>query len=261
MDYGLDDKVVVISGAGRGIGLATAEAFAAEGAMVVAADLDPSAVGRIDARRRPLGRVIDVTVAASVEEFVREVIAQYGRIDVLVNNVGVAPFRDGGFLDTDLGQWQHTLDINFLSMVRMCRSVLPHMVQAGAGAIVSLASDAGRQPDPFFVDYAVSKSAVLSLSKSLSIEFGPKGIRSNCVSPGPTLTPAMDDFIDSLAARLSLSHDDALTHFAVEMRGLPLGRLNQPAEVAAVVVFLASAAAGQVTGAAYTVDAGSHRYV
>jgi len=256
----LADAVVLVTGAGAGIGLATAQAFAAEGAHVVAADLDPSAAETIIATHTPIARVLDVTDDGAVEELVAGVVQDLGRVDILVNNVGIAPFRDG-FLTTDLDQWTHTLDVNFFSMVRACRSVIPHMLHQGSGSIVSIASDAGRQPDPFFVDYAVSKSAVLSLSKSLSIEFGPRGIRANCVSPGPTLTPAMDDFIDSLAKQLGKSHDEALEHFAKDMRKLPLGRLNDPSEVAAVVVFLGSPIAAQVTGAAYTVDGGSHRYV
>lgn len=260
MDLGLTDKVVLITGAGSGIGLATAHAFVREGAIVVAADLRPDAVESATGAHPPIVRRVDLVAPGAVEAWVGDVVAQTGRIDVLVNNVGIAPFRDG-FLATTDDQWRHTLDVNLFVMARACRSVLPHMVAAGGGALVNLASDAGRQPDPFFVDYAVSKAAVLSLSKSLSIEFGPHGVRSNCVCPGPTLTPAMEVFLDDLARDRGVSREDAQAHFATTMRRLPLGRLNDPAEVAAVVLFLASAAAAQVTGAAYNIDAGSHVYV
>jgi NAD(P)-dependent dehydrogenase (short-subunit alcohol dehydrogenase family) len=144
--------------------------------------------------------------------------------------------------------------------VRACRAAIPHMIRQGRGSIVSIASDVGRQPDAFFVDYGVSKAGVLSLSKALSIEFGPKGIRSNAVNPGPTRTPAWDKpggFAEALANEFGLDDKDvAVEHFAKEVRKLPLGRVNRPEDVAPVLLFLASDVAGQVTGSAYAVDAG-----
>ena len=249
MDLGLTATGGPSPGGGAGRGRAPAAAFAREGALVAAADLRPDAVESLAGAHPPVVHRVDLVAPGAVEAWVGDVVARTGRVDVLVNNVGVAPFRDG-FLATTDAQWRHTLDVNLFVMARACRSVLPHMVAAGGGALVNLASDAGRQPDPFFVDYAVSKAAVLSLSKSLSIEFGPHGVRSNCVCPGPTLTPAMEVFLDDLARDRGVSREDAQAHFATDMRRLPLGRLNDPAEVAAVVLFLASTAAAQVTGAA-----------
>jgi len=257
MDLGLTDKVVLITGAGSGIGLATAVAFAAEGARVIALDLSTEALPGIDAVEAVAA---DLLADGAVETIVSDVVRRHGAVDVLVNNVGLAPFRDG-FLTTSLDDWRALFELNFFVAVRAARAVLPSMVASGAGALVHLASDAGRQPDPFFVDYAVTKTALMSLSKSLSIEFGPHGIRSNCVAPGPTRTPAMSQFLDSLAADLGIEPEYAPTHFAREMRQLPLGRMNEPEDVARVVLFLASAAAAQVTGSVYSVDAGSLRYV
>jgi NAD(P)-dependent dehydrogenase (short-subunit alcohol dehydrogenase family) len=117
----------------------------------------------------------------------------------------------------------------------------------------------GRAPDRFFVDYCVYKAAILMISKALSIEFGPAGVRSNCVSPGPTRTPAWDrpgGFGDSLATEYNLDKEAAIDHFAKEVRKLPLQKLGDPADVARVIAFLASDMSKHVTGADYTVDGG-----
>jgi NAD(P)-dependent dehydrogenase (short-subunit alcohol dehydrogenase family) len=257
MDLGLSDRVAVITGAGSGIGLATARVFLEEGARVVAGDQDPSAAADLS------GDVIaveaDLSSAGGVQRLIDQAIADAGRIDVLVNNVGIFPFRES-FLTVSDADWAALMDINFYSMVRACRAAIPHMVEQGRGAIVSVASDVGRAPDRFFVDYSVSKAAVLMLSKAISIEFGPQGIRSNCVSPGPTRTPAWDKpggFADSLAEEYGMStQDEAIDHFAKEVRKLPLGRLGDPDDVARTIAFLASDAAKHVTGADYTVDGG-----
>jgi len=189
MDYGLTDRVVLVTGAGSGIGLATAQLFADEGAKVVVADLDPSAPGELAG---PLTTVaLDLASPQGPVEPVARTVEEHGTIDVLVNNVGIFPFRES-FLDVTDEDWAGVMNINFHAMLRASRAAIPHMIAKGRGAIVSVASDVGRAPDRFFVDYSVSKSSVLMLSKALSIEFGPQGVRSNCVSPGPTRTPAWD---------------------------------------------------------------------
>jgi NAD(P)-dependent dehydrogenase (short-subunit alcohol dehydrogenase family) len=259
-DYGLRGKVVLITGGASGIGLATATAFANEGAQVVVADRTPDAARRIDAEHPVDATALDVSEPGALEAWVNSASERFGGIDVLVNNVGVAPFRES-FLSVTDDDWGSLLDINFYAMVRSSRAAIPHMINRGGGAIVSLASDAATQPDPFFVDYAVSKAAVLSLSKSISMEFGSKGIRSNCVAPGPTATPAMDGFIESLSKDLGKEFEETKEYFAKDMRKLPLGRMNDPADVAAVILFLASDQARQVTGSSYRVDAGAHVYM
>ncbi len=255
MELGLEGRSVLITGGSQGIGLACAAEFIAAGSRVAVLDLHPRAA--TDALGPDvLALACDVREPGAVEHAAAAVEDAFGAVDVLVNNVGVAPFRNG-FLAVGDEDWQATLAVNVFSLVRAARAVIPGMLERGRGALVNLASDAARQPDPFFVDYAVSKAAVVSLSKSLSIEFGPRGIRSNCVAPGPTRTPAMDDFLDSLAADLGLDRENAQTHFATVVRHLPLGRLNSPADVAKVVCLLGSDATAQVTGATWTVDAGS----
>ena len=144
-----------------------------------------------------------------------------------------------------------------MSMVRACRAAIPHMLERG-GSIVSISSDAGHMPAPFFVDYCVTKAAIRVLSKALATEFADRGIRSNTISPGPTRTAPWErqGLIDVLAERWGIDREAAIERFIKEERRMPLGRLGDPADVAAVVVFLASDLARQITGSDYRVDGG-----
>jgi NAD(P)-dependent dehydrogenase (short-subunit alcohol dehydrogenase family) len=256
MNYELTDRVVVISGGGSGIGLACCRAFLQEGAIVVAGARDPSAAAALSDDVTAV--TVDLSTATGADQLISAAVEARGGVDVLVNNVGVFPFRES-FLSVSDADWDALMNVNFYSMVRACRAAIPHMVKRGRGSIVSVASDVGRAPDRFFVDYSVSKSAALMLSKAISIEFGPAGIRSNCVSPGPTRTPAWDKlggFADSLAEEYGMGKEQAIEHFAKEVRKLPLGKLGDPEDVARVVAFLASDVSKHVTGADYTVDGG-----
>lgn len=257
MHLGLTGRVVLIPGAGSGIGLATAAAFVAEGAQVVAADLDPHRVSELAGSHRPDVTELDARATGALEDWVEQAFGRFGRIDVLINNLGVAPIREG-FLTTSDDQWQELFALNVGSMIRASRSAIPHMIETGGGSIVTVASDAARQPAPFFVDYAATKAMLVSISKSLSIEFGPQRIRANCVAPGPTRTPPVERMLEHLAAEADSDFDTALRDY-VARRGLALGQLNQPEDVARVIVFLASDAAAQVTGSVYPVDAGITR--
>ncbi|MBO9523497.1 MAG: SDR family oxidoreductase [Nocardioidaceae bacterium] len=257
MQTNLAGKVAIVTGAGSGIGLAIVDQLLAEGADVIGADLEPSALEGMEG-------VTTVTADLSTTEGVRAAVdtalSVHGKIDVLVNNVGIFPYRES-FISTSDDDWQRVMDINFYSMVRACREVLPHMIEQSAGSIVSIASECARQPDVFFVDYSVSKAAMVSLNKALANEFGPQGVRCNIVSPGPTRTPPWDapgGFGDSLAAEYGLDKEKAIEHFATEVRKLPLGKLGRPDDVAAAVVFLASDLASQVTGSEYCVNGGSY---
>ena len=257
MQTNLEGKVALVTGAGSGIGLAIVDQLLAEKALVVGADLDPSA---LDGREGVATVTGDLSTVDGVRSAVETALDRFGHIDILVNNVGIFPYRDG-FLTTTDEDWQRVIDINFYSMVRACREVIPHMVARGGGSIVSIASECGRQPDVFFVDYSVSKAAMINLNKALANEFGPQGIRANIVSPGPTRTPPWDKpggFGDSLAAEFGLDKEKAIEHFATEVRKLPLGKLGRPQDVAAAVVFLASDLAAQVTGSEYCVNGGSY---
>lgn len=254
MDLGLNGRVAVVTGGGSGIGLATATRLNDEGARVVVGDRYPSAAESV----AELLVEVDLSTADGCETLIERTAAELGRLDVLVNNVGIFPYRES-FLAVSDRDWQALMDVNFMSMVRCSRAAIPHMLERGSGSIVSIASDVARAPDVFFVDYGVSKASVLSVSKALSIEFGPRGIRSNTVSPGPTRTPPWDrpgGFGDSLATEFEMDKEAAIEHFAKVVRKLPLGKLGDPEDVAAVVAFLASDAAKHVTGSDYCVDGG-----
>jgi NAD(P)-dependent dehydrogenase (short-subunit alcohol dehydrogenase family) len=176
--------------------------------------------------------------------------------------VGIAKPRDSFVAITD-EDWDEIMQINFYCAVRTSRAAIPHLVERGHGSIVNVASEVARQPDPFFIDYSVTKAAIVCMSKALSVEFGPHGVRSNVVTPGPTRTPLWDKpggFIDYLAEEHQLGREEAVEHFAKVIRNLPLGSIGMPEDVAAAIVFLSSDLAKQTTGSDYRVDSGVSRF-
>ncbi len=260
MELNLADAVVVITGANSGIGLATTQAFRAEGGRVVGGDLSISAL-------EPLGEgVVGVEVDLARPEgparLIDVALERFGRVDVLVNNVGIAKPQPG-FLEIPDEQWHEILEVNLLSMVRACKAALPAMVEQGKGVIVSLASDFARQPESGFSDYAASKAAILVTSKGIANEFGPHGIRALCVSPGPVLTPVWTEpggFGESLAKQHGFERfEEVIEHFVTTMRPTPLRRLATPEEVAGLIVFLSSDAARHATGTTVALDGGALR--
>lgn len=250
--YGLAGKTVLVTGGGSGIGKAVCEEFASHEANVVTCDLDVSTVPE-----RTASVVADLIAVGSAERVVEAAIALFGGIDVLVNNVGVATVREG-FLSVTDDDWYRSFTVNVMTTVRMCRSALPSLVER-RGVIVNIASVAARQPDAHMVDYGTAKAAILSVTKSLANEFGPRGVRVNSVSPGPTLTPALTrpgSPVQQLAADRGVDLDAAADLYARSVRRLPLGRLGRPVDVANAVVFLASMLAEQITGSDFAVNGG-----
>ncbi|QBJ96602.1 SDR family oxidoreductase [Rhodococcus sp. ABRD24] len=258
MDTKLKGKTAIVTGAAAGIGFATVELLLAEGANVIGGDLRPDALTALGEAVVPV--VADLATEEGSKALVDVAVEKFGGVDIVVNNVGTFPYREG-FLTTTIDQWRQSFEINFLSAVRLTRLALPHMIERGSGSIVTVASECGRQPDVFFVDYSVTKAALINLSKSWANEFGRKGIRSNIVSPGPTRSAQWDapgGFGESLAAEYNMSKEEAIVHFAQEVRKLPVGHIGAPEDVAAAIVFLSSDLAKQVTGAEYTVNGGSY---
>ena len=246
MDLGLRGKRCLVTGSTGGIGLETARLLAAEGARVVTC-------GR---RGAPgVGEELHLEADLSLPGEPERMISESGSVDVLVNNAGAAYQRD--FLEVTDEQWQEMWDVNVMSAVRAIRAVVPGMRERGGGAIVNVSSTAGKRPSTGMPDYSVVKAALLSVSRLAADLYAKDGIRCNAVTPGPTATQAWlgeGGLADQQAARTGKERDEVL---AAVGAGRPLGRLAEPEEIAAVIVFLCSDRASYVTGAAWSADGGT----
>jgi len=239
VDLQLRDTVCVVTGSTGGIGRAVADLLRAEGATVVT-------VGRSGGDVQA-----DLARAGEPERVIRETEEQHGRVDVLVNNVGVAYQRT--FEEVTDEQWDELWQLNVMSYVRAIRAAVPGMKARGGGVIVNVASTAGKRPSASMPDYSVTKAAVLSLSRLVADLYANDGIRCNAVTPGPTATDAWLAE-GGLADQQGGDRSEVLAKVGA---GRPLGRLAEPEEIAAVVVFLCSPRASYVTGAAWSADGGT----
>jgi 3-oxoacyl-[acyl-carrier protein] reductase len=250
MDLGLRDRVCVVTGSTGGIGLATARLLAGEEALVVTCGR-----GEAPGVGEQLHVRADLSRAGEPERLIADAEAEFGAVDVLVNNVGVA--YQANFHELSDAQWQQIWELNVLSYVRTIRAVLPGMRRRTAGVIVNVSSTSGKRPSISMPDYSVTKAAVLSLSRLVADAYAADGIRCNAVAPGPTATTAWlgeGGLADQQAARTGKTREEVLRAVAA---GRPLGRLAEPDEIAAVVVFLCSERAAYVTGAAWSADGGT----
>jgi 3-oxoacyl-[acyl-carrier protein] reductase len=250
----LEGLVAVITGAGSGIGRASAIEFAREGARVVVADLVGDTAGSTAAEIRAAGGEaeaveVDVTRAVQVERMVKTAVDRFGRIDVLFNNAGLPqPFTP--FEDSSDQLFDRIMDVNVRGVFNGCRAAIPHMKTRGGGVILNTASTAGLRPRPGLAVYNASKGAVITLTKTLALELAPHRIRVVSICPVATDSPMLPSFI-------------GVEHGADEAEGrkklvatIPWGRLNRPEDIAHAAVFLASAEAEMVTGTAFEVDGG-----
>jgi len=238
MDLGLKDAICLVTGSTAGIGLATVELLRAEGATVVS-------TGRSGGDIRA-----DLAKPGEPERVVRETEERHGRIDILVNNVGGTDIRK--LEEVTDADWQTSFELNLMTAVRATRAALPGMRARGAGTIVNVSSTAAKRPSTGMPDYSVMKAAMLSYSRLVADVYAKDGIRCNAVTPGPTATGAW--LGEGGLAEQQGNRDEVLAKVAA---GRPLGRLAEPEEIAAVVVFLCSERSSYVTGAAWSADGGT----
>lgn len=257
MDLELKGKVVVVTGASKGIGLAIARAFSAEGALVVAG---ARTIGSLDGMAGVTAMAVDLSAPDAPGKLVAHAVDKHGRLDVLVNNVGAVRLRLGGFLGTSDEEFAWSMNINFYAALRATRAAMTQMLANGGGNIVNVVSvNALFQPDAGTIDYGPAKAALLNLNKTLAQEFGPKGIRVNAVSPGPVSTDlwlGANGVSQTVARATGLSQAAAIESVLTSIGGLATKRLTTPEEVADLVVFLASSRAGNVTGSNFVIDGG-----
>ncbi|NKY86391.1 oxidoreductase [Nocardia veterana] len=258
MELELTGKTAVVTGAGRGIGLAIAEALTAEGVQVVGAsrnvtpELEKASVAAVSA---------DLSTPEGVTSLIDTALRELGGIDILVNNVGGGDADRlglGGFLDTSDEQWKTLFDLNFFSQVWTTRAALPSLLER-RGSIVNISSINAQLPGAGPFGYSEAKAALTALSKHLSEELGPQGVRVNTVSPGvvgSSLWRSPTGFGAKLAAAQGVSHEDLLASIG-ESFGIASKRISEPEEVAALVTFLVSDRAANIVGADFVIDGGT----
>jgi NAD(P)-dependent dehydrogenase (short-subunit alcohol dehydrogenase family) len=257
MDLNLADKVAVVTGASKGIGLAATQALADEGALVVAAARSTETLAGID---RVTAVALDLATPDGPAQLIERAVDEHGRVDVLVNNVGAVRLRLDGFLGTSDDEFAWAMEMNFFTALRTTRAVLPGMVERAAGAIVNVASvNAFFQPDAGTIDYGAAKAALVNLTKTLAQEFGPRGIRVNAVSPGPVGTDMWlgeHGVAETVAQATGVDADTAREAVVASIGGFATGRFTTPEEVATLIALLASERLGNVTGVNYVIDGG-----
>ncbi|WP_028476120.1 SDR family NAD(P)-dependent oxidoreductase [Nocardia sp. CNY236] len=268
MDLGLQNKVAVVTGASKGIGLATTRTLHDEGALVVAASRRSSPELDALAGERLVHVAVDLATPHGPDHAIAEAQRVFGGLDVLVNNAGGPPpgavlprFSFTGLTDAD---WFAMLDFNLMSTVRATRAAIPLLLGRGGGAIVNVSSTLAIAASGVNVDYGAAKAAVGNLTQALSEEFGPQGIRVNSVIPGPARTPWWTEdggAADVFAAAAGTDRDTILDGKAAEMMQLTTGRLIEPQEVADAIVLLCSPRSASTTGSAVLVDAGQIKAV
>ena len=244
----LKDKVAVISGAGSGIGRASAQRFAAEGARVVAADIvaeHASETAQIASKdgAEVVAHTVDVSKADQVEELIADTVDRFGRLDIIYSNAGI--MRDGSVVDLSEADWDALFGVNVKGSFLMGKYGVPALRQSGGGSFIITASANSTYAESDIAGYCATKGAAMQLTRAMAIDHGPEGIRVNCICPGWIETPMAQPFLEENAAGRAFAGTIA-----------PLGRIGQPEDVAEVALFLASDESRFVTGSAYGVDGG-----
>ena len=260
MDLGLRNRVALIAASSQGIGLATAEAFAAEGCRIAMCARNSQTLESAAARIRKqfgaevLTDALDVTDPTAVRHFVAAVAEKFGSVDICVTNAGGPPAK--GFLAASLEDWHRAVEANFLSTVYFAREVIPHMQRKRWGRIITITSITTKQPIADLVLSNAVRAAVVGLVKSLANEFGKDGILVNNVGPGFTATDRLKELAKTRSAATGKTEQEIFEAWAADA---PLKRLGQPRELAETIVWLASERASYVTGQTVLVDGGMYK--
>jgi NAD(P)-dependent dehydrogenase (short-subunit alcohol dehydrogenase family) len=247
----LQDKVAIITGAGGGMGRTAALMFAAEGASVVVAEFGETAgvetVRQVEAGGGRASFVkVDVSNEADARRMVEHATSIYGRLDVLYNNAGIMPEADHSVTDTEVAVWDQVMAVNVRGVFLGCKYAIPQMVEGGGGSVINISSFVALVGCSVPQDaYTASKGALLSLTRSLAVQFGPHGVRTNAICPGPVETPLLMDWLvkDEQAKRIRLARN-------------PTGRFGKPEEIVNMAIYLASDESRWTNGAQLVVDGG-----
>jgi NAD(P)-dependent dehydrogenase (short-subunit alcohol dehydrogenase family) len=248
----LSDKVAIITGAASGIGAGTAALFAEHGARLVLVDRDCEGLAAISSSLAAAGAQVrsvcgDVAAAETITQVVAQAIEAFGQIDVVFNNAGIMPTGElTGFAEAT---WDHVMAVNVKAMYLMCKAVIPHMLQRGAGSIINTSSVMATLTEPGYEAYTTSKAAVVGLTKAIAVSYAEQGIRCNCICPGWVDTPLNQKLAEELGGMEQL--------YPIIKRQQPLGRMASTREVGYAVLFLASDEASAVTGSALYIDGAS----
>jgi 3-oxoacyl-[acyl-carrier protein] reductase len=257
MDLGLSGRAAIVTGATRGIGLATARRLLDEGTAVLLVGRDAETLERTadDLGGKVETAAADVTSRTGAARIVDTALHCFDHVDILVNNAGTSENKPLADLTDD--DWESQWELNVMGPMRLMRAVVPRMAEAGWGRVVNVASSSGKRPSPSNAAYSVAKAAELSLSRVYADTYAGTGVLVNAVAPGAVaseLWTGEGGLAEQAARRHGTTREDALRAAAQK---IPLGRLGEPEEIAAVIVFLCSEAAANVTGAAWSVDGGT----
>jgi len=247
----LEDKVCIITGAGGGMGRVAAQRFAAEGAKIVVAEFSEAAGNETvrlvnDAGGQASFVKVDVSKEDDARGMIDHAVSTYGRVDVIYNNAGIMPEADHSVIDTDVATWDQVMAVNVRGVFLGCKYAIPRMVEHGSGSVINISSFVALLGCSVPQDaYTASKGAILSLTRSLAVQFGPQGVRTNAICPGPVETPLLMDWLvkDEEAKRIRLARN-------------PTGRFGKPEEIVNLALYLASDESRWTNGASLVVDGG-----